>query len=183
MQHINWNVADTPLACPRSYNPVCGCDGTTHPNLCIAHSRNISVLHEGPCKIRSKFCWYFCDESLMTLQRTSGNLQRKWSLCRWNFLLFPSWTMLWKRWDIISWYKSLVLIQDDVLHSLNSAPWTTIQYVDAMELLSPTDVQLQLKESTLHTSVSAWKEKKTRFNCTTPLPLPLSLVHVFLNKS
>jgi hypothetical protein len=50
-----------------------------------------------------------------------------------------------------------VLIQDDVLHSLKSAPWSTIQYVDAMESLSPTDVQLLLKESTLHTSVSAWK--------------------------
>lgn len=38
-----------PKACTREYNPVCGCDGRTFANLCVAHSHAVSAKHSGDC--------------------------------------------------------------------------------------------------------------------------------------
>ena len=39
-----------PEACIEIYKPVCGCDGVTYGNSCIAASKGINILHDGACK-------------------------------------------------------------------------------------------------------------------------------------
>ena len=43
------HCAIVPDVCTREYDPVCGCDGQTHPTACTAHAQGVAVAHDGPC--------------------------------------------------------------------------------------------------------------------------------------
>jgi hypothetical protein len=38
-----------PTRCTREFAPVCGCDGTTYDNACVAHSEGVSIAKLGTC--------------------------------------------------------------------------------------------------------------------------------------
>ena len=39
-----------PEMCTMDYNPVCGCDGKTYSNECVANSNSVSAAYSGECK-------------------------------------------------------------------------------------------------------------------------------------
>ena len=38
--------------CQQIFAPVCGCDGRTYPNACVASRAGVSLVHQGACEAR-----------------------------------------------------------------------------------------------------------------------------------
>ena len=42
-------MIDPNKACTKEYRPVCGCDGITHANPCVAEGNGVTKWTEGTC--------------------------------------------------------------------------------------------------------------------------------------
>jgi hypothetical protein len=45
-----------PEICTADYSPVCGCDGRTYSNACVAARAGVSVRHDGQCEGEGRMC-------------------------------------------------------------------------------------------------------------------------------
>ena len=41
---------ERPEMCTMDYTPVCGCDGKTYSNECVANSKGVNAMSKGECK-------------------------------------------------------------------------------------------------------------------------------------
>ncbi len=46
---IEGSCAPRPDVCTTDFDPVCGCDGETYSNTCVAHRAGVNVKHRGEC--------------------------------------------------------------------------------------------------------------------------------------
>jgi hypothetical protein len=47
---VRGQCVPVPDACPDVWEPVCGCDGVTYGNRCVAHMAGVSIAHHGECQ-------------------------------------------------------------------------------------------------------------------------------------
>ena len=40
--------------CTMDYQPVCGCNGQTYANPCVARNAGVRIYTDGPCKVPAK---------------------------------------------------------------------------------------------------------------------------------
>ncbi len=62
--------AEKPTTCPDNWDPICGCDGMTHENLCFAHLAGVNADYSGACMTWSCFGIEYTDPDVCSRHGT-----------------------------------------------------------------------------------------------------------------
>jgi hypothetical protein len=70
-----------PKVCTRIHAPVCGCDGQTYANACLASSAGASVRHEGECNAGEACGPVICESGLECCNASCGTCVTPGGVC------------------------------------------------------------------------------------------------------
>jgi len=122
-----WLIEKPPVVCTLEWDPVCGIDGNTYPNVCILNEQEVNVSHKGDCGNTTEF---ELNEKYNSIQENISNISKEIYNGKYN--------------GEMSWVKALEILEKSKIEL-----FVIKHQYDSLENEEKTDRQIGMKFQTL----------------------------------